>query len=1100
MHENTPRHFPKVDANYSFPALEHKILAFWDQEQVFERSVEKPAPKGSYVFYEGPPTANNLPHIGHVLTRVVKDLFPRYRTMRGYKVMRKAGWDTHGLPVELAIEKKLGFEGKEAIERFGVAEFNQECFNNVRIYEREWAKTSKRIGFWLNYDDAYFTFTNPYIESVWWLLGQLFERGLLYQGYKVLPYCPLCGTTLSSHEVAQGYKDVKDPSVYVKFRAEAGQTLVGEGGTTLECDGNLYLLGWTTTPWTLPSNVALAVHPDHWYKVVASKAHPEQKFLLADGMEVSVDEPIVGADGKPGFYDLRQGEPLLRIQGRDLDGLQYERLFDFAGKTEQRGWYVVTADYVTLTDGTGVVHTAPAYGAEDYSTGQRRNLPFVQMVNGKGVFVDEATPYKGMWFKDADNEIIADLKHRGLMLKSQRFEHPYPHCWRHDTPLFYNASASWFIKTTAVKEALINNNQKIQWQPAHIKDGRFGNWLENVVDWAISRKRYWGTPLPIWKCDACGELECISSYPQLFERQGKSMPENVYDQGQFNPHRPHVDSITFGCARCDSGTMKRVEEVIDCWFDAGAMPYAQHHYPFENKDWIDSGEQFPADFICEAIDQTRGWFYTLHAISTLIKGEPSYKNCLVLGHILDEQGRKMSKRLGNVVDPREVLETLGADCIRWYFYSTISMGMSSRFSERLVRENAKSFLLPLWNAYSFFTIYANIDGWKPGASATVPFAERDLLDRWILTRLNRLVTGVTSSLDNYQIMESAKQLESFVDNLNNWYIRRSRRRFWESNDGPGKTNKESAYQTLWQVLATLSRLIAPFTPFLAEELYQSLERPFGGVEAATSVHLADFPSPNPEWNDEAVDAAMTSVLRVVSLGHAARNQSQVKVRQPLARLTLITLDEGLMPQLAPYHAIILDELNIKTLETARDRDAFVLYQVKPNFRKLGPRVGKNMPKIKAAAEAANPAVLAQSLEQNGYATLEIDGIAERFSGEELEVSIQQREGTTTASDEGLLVVLDTAITPELRLEGLTREIISRIQGLRKELDLEYAARIHLILEAGAELSAALRAHQAIVCDETLATRLVVGPVDPSLPVQLEEQLGDETLRIQLTMA
>lgn len=1086
-------YFPKVDSAYNFPALEQRILELWEKEHIFEKSLEKPAPEGSFVFYEGPPTANNLPHIGHVLTRVVKDLFPRYRTMRGHRVQRKAGWDTHGLPVELAIEKKLGFQGKDAIEAYGVAAFNQQCYENVRVYEREWARTSKRIGFWLNYDDAYFTFTNTYIESVWWLLSQLFERGLLYRGYKVLPYCPLCGTTLSSHEVAQNYKDVKDPSVTIKFRVKAGQRLQNADGAHLEADGQLYLLAWTTTPWTLPSNVALAVHPDHVYKVVRSKAHQEQCFILAAGLEVPAEEPLVGADGKPTSWDLRSGETLFTLTGKELDGLEYERLFDYAGEVPEKGWYVATADYVTLTDGTGIVHTAPAYGAEDYGTAQRRLLPFVQMVNSKGVFVDEAGPYKGMWFKDADPEIIAELKHRGLLLRSQKLEHPYPHCWRHDTPLFYNANSSWFIKSTAVKEQLLHNNQQIAWQPEHIRSGRFGNWLENVIDWAISRKRYWGTPLPIWVCPTCGEVECIGSYAQLYERMGKPMPENVYDTAQFNPHRPFVDELTWTCSRCNQGQMKRVEEVIDCWFDSGAMPFAQHHYPFENKDLIDRGEQYPADFISEAIDQTRGWFYTLHAISTLIMGKPAYKNCLVLGHIQDEQGRKMSKSLGNVVDPRVVLETLGADCIRWYFYANVSLGQSSRFSERLVRESAKNFLLPLWNAYSFFTIYANIDGWKPGQTP-VPFAERELLDRWILTRLQRLVSTVTAELDAFHLMEGARALEAFVDDLNNWYIRRSRRRFW-SDEQPA--SKESAYQTLYQVLTTLTRLIAPFTPFVAEELYQALERPFGGLE---SVHLADYPRFNAAEVDEGVEQAMAAVTRVVSLGHAARNLSQVKVRQPLSTLTVVTLDESLTAMLTPYLPLVLDELNVKALHFARERDAFVRYVVKPNFRKLGPRVGKQMPKVKAAVETMDPAALARSLEQHGYAEVELDGRLERFSGEELEISIQQKEGTTTASDEGLLVVLDTTITTALKLEGLTREVISRVQGLRKDLNLEYTARIRLEVEAGPALSEALETQRAYLSEETLALSLTLGPLTGDAPVQVDEVLDDQPLRIRLLTA
>ncbi|HEY9421852.1 MAG TPA: isoleucine--tRNA ligase, partial [Thermoanaerobaculia bacterium] len=813
------KRFPDVPGGYPFPQLEQEVLAEWKERDVFQKSLKRPAPKGEFVFFEGPPTANNVPHVGHVVTRVVKDLFPRYRTMRGHHVARKAGWDTHGLPVEIEVEKRLGFSGKQQIEAYGIAEFNKACLESVRTYERQWRAMTERVGYWVDLDNPYFTYTNQYIESVWWALAELAARGLLNEGYKIQPYCARCGTTLSSHEVAQNYKDADDPSIWTLFHARPGQTVKTADGQDWQIGERLFMVAWTTTPWTTLANVGLAVHPDLLYKVIEHPAKPGDLILLGEDLGTAV--PLaVEEEGKRKQIDLRERPAVATFRGRDLEGILYDRLFTFF-EPDVPG-RVVLGDYVTATDGTGLVHTAPPFGEDDYQTGRRYGLPLILSVDGEGKMIPGAGDFAGMWFKDADAEIIKNLKGRGLMLHSDRYRHSYPFCWRCDRPLLYYATTSWFIRTTEKKDQLVAKNREIHWHPEHVGEGRFGNWLENVVDWALSRRRYWGTPLPVWRCE-CGNQAVVGSYEDLFSMAGREKPADLYDPEQFNPHRPYIDEFTWGCPQCHKGTMKRVEEVIDAWFDSGAMPFAQHHYPFENRELIDKRIQFPADFISEAVDQTRGWFYTLHALGVLLFDSVAYENCIVLGHVNDEQGRKMSKRLGNVVDPMAVIEEAGADALRWYFCVN-NPEVPSRFSARLVREAAQGFLLPLWNALSFFTIYANLDGWRPGRQEAPPFAERPALDRWVLLRLDRLVAETTAHLDQYSVTDAARLIEEFLDDLTNWYIRRSRARFWAPDGEADSSAKASAYAALYEVLATLSRLVAPFTPFVAEVLHRQLVR------------------------------------------------------------------------------------------------------------------------------------------------------------------------------------------------------------------------------------------------------------------------------------
>jgi len=1112
--------FAKVDMSYNFPALEEQVLRFWEDEQVFKRSLDKPATRGNWVFYEGPPTANALPHPGHVLTRVIKDCLPRFKTMQGYFVRRQAGWDTHGLPVELSVEAELRESGEmqgsgpQAITAYGLEKFNQRCFESVRRYEQEWVRLSNRIAFWLDYDNAYFTFTNKYIESVWWLLRQIYDRGLMYKGYKIQWYSTLVGTGLSSHEVAQNWQTVKDPSVWVRAHVPKG-TKIG----THTANQNTYFLLWTTTPWTLLSNVALCVHPDYDYVVVEfhNQALDRREYLvLAEG--------LLKANG------LETEAVVARVKGRDLVGKPYERLFNYdvpdiarvattnmvTGRTrdvtseEQQqwgkgfksdaedrasnGWKVIADKYVTLEDGTGIVHLAPAFGEDDYRIGMRENLPVLNAIDRDGRAVAQVEIAAGKWFKEVDPDVITDLKHRGLLFKTQKYEHNYPHCYRTDAPLISYPLDSWFIKVTAVKDRLIALNQQITWQPAHIRDGRFGDWLNNVVDWSLSRDRFWGTPLPVWTCDnpACGHEECLGSYAELRERCPEKFAavSDVYDQSQFNPHRPYIDDFTWSCSQC-GGTVRRERYVIDPWFDAGSMPFSQLHYPFENSEQVDDAAttnrgQFPADFISEAVDQTRGWFYTLHVIATLIKDSPSYKSCLVMGHILDEKGRKMSKRLGNVVDPWKVLNDHGADAFRWYFYSSGNLFTGARFSEAGVVEALQRFIIPLWNVYSFFTIYANIDGFDPNAER-LPWERLAELDRWVLLKLNRTVERVTAHLEALEIPEAAQEIEILVDALSNWYVRRSRRRFWQTARDDAK---RAAYQTLYTVLTTLSRLLAPFTPFIAEELYQELVRPFDDG-APVSVHLCEFPQADAELADEQLEYGMDQVRRIVTLGHAARKESGLRVRQPLHRITLIGREEGLREALAAHIDVVLDELNIKAVEWAEDEEEFVSYRYKGNYRLLGPRFGKDAPAIAKWIEE-HPHEMTVQLEAHGETPLE--ALAESENGPPgnarlnwadvplatgearvpedcFEVHLVEKPETIAQRDGQLLLVLDTHVDEALKREGLAREVVNRLQNQRKALDLDYAQRIAVHYSAPAELAAAIAAHRDYISRETLATVL-----------------------------
>jgi isoleucyl-tRNA synthetase len=1088
MAARMPARLEKVDTSYDFPAMEQRILKFWEAEDVFRRSLEKPSPKGNWVFFEGPPTANALPHPGHVLTRVIKDCLPRFKTMQGYYVRRQAGWDTHGLPVELAVEEELHESGEmpargpQAIIAYGLDKFNRRCMDSVRRYEQEWVRLSNRIAFWLDYDNPYFTFTNQYIETVWWLLKQIWDKGLIYRGYKIQWYSTLVGTGLSSHEVAQNWQTVKDPSVWVRCRVPKG-TRIGEH----VANQNTYLLLWTTTPWTLLSNVALCVHPDYDYAVV--EFHNQQ----LDRREYLVlAEALLKPNG------LETEVEVARAKGSELNGITYEPLFSYdlpdirRDGAQTSGWRVVVDPYVTLEDGTGIVHIAPAFGEDDYRIGLSEKLPMPNAIDPGGCVVPAVEIAAGKWFKDADPDVITDLKHRGLLFRSQKHEHNYPHCYRTDAPLISYPLESWFIKVTDAKERLIELNQQITWQPSHIREGRFGDWLNNIVDWSLSRDRFWGTPLPIWTCPVCGYEECLGSFEELKARCPEKFAgvTDVYDQAQFNAHRPYIDEFHYVCPMC-SATMVRERYVIDPWFDAGSMPFAQLHYPFENAALVDgepSAGQFPADFISEAVDQTRGWFYTLHAIAGMVKDTVSYKSCLVVGHILDEKGRKMSKRVGNVVDPWKVIKDHGADAFRWYFYSSGSLFSGARFSEAGVVECLQRFIIPLWNVYSFFTIYASIDGFDPAGPA-LPWEGLTELDRWIRLKLNRLVGKVTEHLERLEPSEAAVAIEGFIDALSNWYVRRSRRRFWQ---GEKDTTKWAAYETLYSVLTTLSKLLAPFTPFLAEELYQKLARPFHH-DAPVSVHLCDYPEADAALGDTLLEFSMDQVRRIVSLGHAARKESHLRVRQPLRRITLISREDGLREAVDTHLPTILDELNVKSVEWAENEEDFVSYEYKASFRLLGPRYGKRAPLIARWIEAHPQAMTAQLDEHRdkpvqsddaeggddsgatsallNWIVVPLDGSEVQVREDCFEVHLIEKPETVAQRDGRLLLVLDTHVDEALKLEGLAREVVSRIQQKRKALELDYAQRISVQYTAPLQLAEAISAHSAYIQGETLATQL-----------------------------
>ena len=994
--------YNKVSPNLDFVEREKKTEKFWKDNDIFEKSMESRKQGPTYTFYDGPPTANGKPHIGHVLTRVIKDMIPRYRTMKGYMVPRKAGWDTHGLPVELEVEKLLGLNGKEQIEEYGMEPFIKKCKESVWKYKGMWEDFSGTVGFWADMDNPYVTYDDNFIESEWWALKNIWDKKLLYKGFKIVPYCPRCGTPLSSQEVAQGYKSVKERSAIVRFK------VVGE---------DAYFLAWTTTPWTLPSNVALCVNPNDTYC----------KVKAADGYTYYMAEALLDTVlGKLATEDEKAYEVLETMKGADLENKEYEPLYDcakaIADKQRKKGFFVTCDTYVTMSDGTGIVHIAPAFGEDDANVGRKYDLPFVQLVNDKGQLTDD-TPYAGLFVKDADPKVLVDLDKRGQLFDAPKFEHDYPHCWRCDTPLIYYARESWFIKMTEVKDKLVANNNTVNWIPKSIGEGRFGNWLENVQDWGISRNRYWGTPLNIWECCDCGCQESIGSRAELAERSGNP------DDAKVELHRPYIDEVTFKCKKC-GGTMKRVPEVIDCWFDSGAMPFAQHHYPFENKDLFE--QQFPADFISEAVDQTRGWFYSLMAESTLLFDKAPYKNVIVLGHVQDENGQKMSKSKGNAVDPFEALGQYGADAIRWYFYTNSAPWLPNRFHGKAVQEGQRKFMGTLWNTYAFYVLYAEIDQFDP-TKYTLNYDKLSVMDKWLLSKLNTMVKSVDDNLANYRIPEAARALDDFVDDMSNWYVRRSRERFWAKDVPQDKIN---AYMTLYTALVTVSKAAAPMIPFMTEDIYQNIVKNVDAT-APESIHLCDFPEVNEAFIDKELEENMENVLEVVVMGRACRNASGIKNRQPIGKM-MVKAEFDLSEF---YKEIIEDELNVKTVEFTDDVSAFTSYSFKPQLKTVGPKYGKVLGKIKAAlAELDGNKAMAQ-LNAEGALKFDFDGTEVVLEKDDLLIDTAQVEGYVSESDNNITVVLDTNLSPELIEEGFVREIISKIQTMRKEAGFEVMDKI-----------------------------------------------------------
>ena len=994
--------YNKVSPNLDFVEREKKTEKFWKDNDIFEKSMESRKQGPTYTFYDGPPTANGKPHIGHVLTRVIKDMIPRYRTMKGYMVPRKAGWDTHGLPVELEVEKLLGLNGKEQIEEYGMEPFIKKCKESVWKYKGMWEDFSGTVGFWADMDNPYVTYDDNFIESEWWALKNIWDKKLLYKGFKIVPYCPRCGTPLSSQEVAQGYKSVKERSAIVRFK------VVGE---------DAYFLAWTTTPWTLPSNVALCVNPNDTYC----------KVKAADGYTYYMAEALLDTVlGKLATEDEKAYEVLETMKGADLEHKEYEPLYEcakaIADKQRKKGFFVTCDTYVTMSDGTGIVHIAPAFGEDDANVGRKYDLPFVQLVNDKGQLTDD-TPYAGLFVKDADPKVLVDLDKRGQLFDAPKFEHDYPHCWRCDTPLIYYARESWFIKMTEVKDKLVANNNTVNWIPKSIGEGRFGNWLENVQDWGISRNRYWGTPLNIWECCDCGCQESIGSRAELAERSGNP------DDAKVELHRPYIDEVTFKCKKC-GGTMKRVPEVIDCWFDSGAMPFAQHHYPFENKDLFE--QQFPADFISEAVDQTRGWFYSLMAESTLLFDKAPYKNVIVLGHVQDENGQKMSKSKGNAVDPFEALGQYGADAIRWYFYTNSAPWLPNRFHGKAVQEGQRKFMGTLWNTYAFYVLYAEIDQFDP-TKYTLNYDKLSVMDKWLLSKLNTMVKSVDDNLANYRIPEAARALDDFVDDMSNWYVRRSRERFWAKDMPQDKIN---AYMTLYTALVTVSKAAAPMIPFMTEDIYQNIVKNVDAT-APESIHLCDFPEVNEAFIDKELEENMENVLEVVVMGRACRNASGIKNRQPIGKM-MVKAEFDLSEF---YKEIIEDELNVKTVEFTDDVSAFTSYSFKPQLKTVGPKYGKVLGKIKAAlAELDGNKAMAQ-LNAEGALKFDFDGTEVVLEKDDLLIDTAQVEGYVSESDNNITVVLDTNLSPELIEEGFVREIISKIQTMRKEAGFEVMDKI-----------------------------------------------------------
>ena len=1048
--------YKKVPTSLNFVEREKAIRKFWEENGIFEKSMQSRPEENSFTFYEGPPTANGKPHIGHVLTRVIKDLIPRYRTMKGARVPRKAGWDTHGLPVELEVEKKLGIDGKDQIESYGLEPFIAHCKESVWNYKEMWEDFSGTVGFWADNDDPYVTYTNNFIESEWWALKKIWDRGLIYKGFKIVPYCPRCGTPLSSHEVAQGYKSVKERSAVVRFKC---------------LDEDAYFLAWTTTPWTLPSNTALCVNPKDTYAKV--RAADGYVYYLAKELLSAVLSPLA-KDGEAAYEILEE------MTGAELEGREYEPLFAEAGeaakKQKKRAHFVTADSYVTMSDGTGIVHIAPAFGEDDNRIGRKYDLPFVQFVNGKGEMTEE-TAYAGVFVKKADPMILGDLDAAGKLFSAPKFEHDYPHCWRCNTPLIYYARDTWFINMTAVREDLIRNNNTVNWIPQSIGKGRFGDWLENVQDWGLSRNRYWGTPLNIWEC-SCGKRHSIGSIAELRE-MSDNCPENI------ELHRPFIDAVTIKCPDC-GGEMHRVSEVIDCWFDSGSMPFAQWHYPFENEDKFKA--QFPADFISEGVDQTRGWFYSLMAISTLIFNQAPYKNVLVLGHVLDKDGQKMSKSKGNAVDPFAALEEFGADAIRWYFYSNSAPWLPNRFYSEAVVEGQRKFMGTLWNTYAFYVLYANIDGFD-ATKYELDRATLSVMDKWILSKLNTAAEVVDGYLADYKITEATRVLEELVDDLSNWYVRRSRERFWVKGMPKDKIN---AYMTLYTALVTLSKICAPFIPFMAEDIYQNLVRSLD-KSAPESVHLADYPTPDADFIDKALEADMDSVIDVVVLGRACRNSAAIKNRQPIAKMFV---KAKVVPQPALV-TVIAEELNVKAVEFTDTVDAFASYSFKPQLRTLGPKYGKYLGEIRTALAGLDGARAMAELSENGVLKLPLSEITAELTKDDLLIETKKNDLYETLSEGEVTVVLDKNLTPELIEEGNVREIISKIQTMRKDSGFEVMDNIRVAFSGNETILGIAERNRETILDETLAVEILA---DKALAFAKEWNINGERVTLSVEKA
>ncbi|MCR4655114.1 MAG: isoleucine--tRNA ligase [Lachnospiraceae bacterium] len=1060
--------YKKVSTDLGFVDREKEVEEFWKENSIFEKSMENRKEGETYTFYDGPPTANGKPHIGHVLTRVIKDMIPRYRTMKGYLVPRKAGWDTHGLPVELEVETKLGLDGKEQIEEYGLEPFIEKCKESVWQYKGMWEDFSATVGFWADMDNPYVTYHDNFIESEWWALKEIWKKGLLYKGHKIVPYCSRCGTPLSSHEVAQGYWDVKERSATARFKVKSGSEFDING------EGKTYILAWTTTPWTLPSNVALCVNPKESYAIV--KAIDDHYYIMAEALLESVIGKYATKEERDEHGDLiAKGEKfyevLKTVTGRELEFTEYEPLYPVGDEklNGKKCWYVICDDYVTLTEGTGVVHNAPAFGEDDYRMGKVYDLPFFQFVDTKGNMTDD-TPFAGLFVKDADKEVLKDLAKRGLLLDAPVFVHSYPHCWRCDTPLIYYARESWFIKMTAVKDDLIKNNNTINWIPESIGKGRFGDWLENIQDWGISRNRYWGTPLNVWECEGCGHQESVGSREELYKLSGDEKAKTV----EF--HRPYIDEITGVCPKCGK-TMKRVPEVIDCWFDSGAMPFAQHHYPFENEELFK--EQFPAQFISEAVDQTRGWFYSLLAESTLLFNKAPYENVIVLGHVQDENGQKMSKSKGNAVDPFDALKTYGADAIRWYFYINSAPWLPNRFHGKAVTEGQRKFMGTLWNTYAFFVLYANIDGFDAG-DHTLEYEKLTVMDKWILSKLNSVIKEVDEDLESYKIPEAARALQDFVDDLSNWYVRRSRERFWAKGMEQDKIN---AYMTLYTSLVEICKAAAPMVPFITEEIYQNIVRKEDAFKQSpeitdvngtpVSIHLCDFPKVNESFIDKELEKNMDTVLKIVVMGRACRNTANIKNRQPIAKMYVKA--SGRLSDF--YVDIIEDELNVKEVEFTEDVREFTSYTFKPQLKTVGPKYGKLLGKIREALSSLDGNEAMDELNDKGILSFDFGGDKAELSKDDLLIEMIQKEGYVTEGDNQITVVLDTNLTPELIEEGFVREIISKVQTMRKEAGFEVMDKIIVYEKGNEKIEEVINNNKEAIMKDVLAEDIVTGSIE-----------------------